>query len=203
MTFVHDFCDRWLPLRMSRPPARILAVLVLPLAAGCGYTTGSTLDERYRTVHVAPFRNESAQFDLQAPLSNAVTRKFLNDTRLRVTGPEAADLMVEGTILEYHLRALTLAPDSDEVSQFYMGGIARVSVKDTRTGSVLWEDARMTGENSFASSVAGASTDRLRGNAETFLTPVRSFQTVEENRAAAEALESLAASIFYRTVEPW
>lgn len=172
------------------------------LAAGCGYTTGSTLDEQYRTIHVEPFRNESREFGLQGPLTNAVTRKFLNDTRLRVTGPGAADLIVSGTLTDYQLRGLSF-DENDDATQFFMAIEARVVVRDRRTGAILWQDDSVTGENSFASSVAGARADRLRGNTEAFVPTVRAFQTETENRAASEALDGLANTIFYRTVEPW
>ncbi len=61
----------------------------------------------------------------------------------------------------------------------------------------------MAGETTFYTRAAGQSSDRLRGNAEAFVTTVRSFSSEEENRAASEALEQLASDIFYRTVEPW
>jgi hypothetical protein len=74
---------------------------------------------------------------------------------------------------------------------------------DRQTGQVLWQDTALTGETSFYTRAAGLSSDRLRGNAEVFLPVVRSFPTEEENRAASEALEQLATSIFHRVVEPW
>jgi len=61
----------------------------------------------------------------------------------------------------------------------------------------------MAGETTYYTRAAGHTSDRLRGNVETFLTTVRSFPTEEENRAASEALEQLASDIFYRTIEPW
>lgn len=183
--------------------ARLGSALAVVLAAGgCGYSTGSTLDEQYQTVHVAPFLNQSKEYDLQAPLTNAITRKFIHDGRLRVVGREQADLVVEGLILDYQLKGLTFDED-DDVTQFLTVIAAGVRLTDARTGDVLWEDPLMTGETSFYTRSAGATSDRVRGNARTFLSAVRSFPTAEENRAASEALEQLASDIFYRTVEPW
>ena len=90
--------------------------------------------------------------------------------------------------------ALVLVATTDRFSS--------VSVSDARSGTALWQD-RVVGETSFSTGVIGSSSDRLRGNSQTFLEPVRSFQTSEENQAASEALERLAADIFYRTIEPW
>lgn len=178
-----------------------LSLLCL-VCTGCGYTTQSSLDPKYQSIHVAAFLNQGREYDLQAPLTNAVSRKFINDGRLRIAPRENADLLLEGVILDYRLDGLTYDAD-DEVTQFLTIVTAGVRLSDPRTGDILWQDPRMVGETSFYTRAAGATSDRLRGNAETFLPAVRSFQTAEENRAAAEALEQLASDVFYRTIEPW
>ncbi len=177
-------------------------VIAAALAAGCGYSMSSSLDEKYQTIHVSAFQNRSREYDLQAPLTNAIIRKFLNDGRLRVVGPGEADLIVTGTILDYDLSGLTFDSD-DEVTQFQTFVTASVQVADARDGTILWEDPKLIGQTSFATAATGGSSDRLRGNSQAFLSAVRSFQTDEENQAASEALERLAADIFYRTIEPW
>lgn len=169
---------------------------------GCGYTTGSTLDSQYQTIYVAPFENESGEYDLQAPLTNAVRRKFLNDTRLEVVQRTDADLVLEGVILDYELRGVTYDED-DNVTQFLMVVIAGIRVWDGHSGELVWNEPKMSGESSYYTRASGQSSDRLRGNSEVFLPAVRSFATEEENRGVSEALEQLASDIFYRTVEPW
>jgi len=175
---------------------------VLSVAAGCGYTTQSSLDQRYQSVFVAPFYDAGREYDLQAPLTNALTRKFINDSRLRVVDRESADLLIEGIILNYQLRGLTFDA-GDNPTQLMTVITAGVRLTDQQTGEVLWEEPVMAGETTYYTRAAGHTSDRLRGNVETFLTTVRSFPTEEENRAASEALEQLASDIFYRTIEPW
>jgi hypothetical protein len=187
---------------MNAAPRAFAALALAVLAAGCGYSPNSSLDEKYQTIHVEPFKNESREYDFQAPLTNAVTRKFLADGRLRVVGAGQADLVVTGTILNYDLRGITFDKNND-VTQFESFITARVVVTDTRTGDPLWREDQLVGETSFSTGTVGSSSDRLRGNSQAFIDPVRSFQTSEENLAAAEALERLAADIFYRTIEPW
>jgi hypothetical protein len=172
------------------------------MLAGCGYTTQSSLAPEYQTIAVSPFYDKTREYDLQAPLTNAVTRKFINDSRLDVVAPDQADLLLEGVILNYQLKGLTF-DQNDEVTQYLLVITAGVRLTDVQKGEVLWEEKLMAGETSYYTRAAGQSSDRLRGNAEVFLPPVRSFATDEENRAAAEALEQLASDIFYRTVEPW
>lgn len=177
-------------------------MVALCAMVGCGYTTRSSLDPKYQTIYVSAFKNQSREYDLQAPLSNAVIRKFITDGRLHVVPREEADLVLEGAITGYRLKGLTFDKD-DEVTQFLCVVTAGVQLSDGRTGEVLWEEPTMAGETSFYTRASGQSSDRLRGNAEVFLPTVRSFATEEENRGAAEALEQLASDVFYRTIEPW
>ena len=178
------------------------SLLVLGILSGCGYTLTSTLDPKYQTVHIAAFLNQSKEYDLQAPLTNAITRKFLTGARLEVVGADSADLLIEGIVLDYRQKGLTFDPD-DEVTQYLAVISAGVRLTDRKTGEVIWEDPLMAGETSYYTRSTGATSDRLHGNTEIFLPAVRSFQTQEENFAASEALEQLASDIFYRTVEPW
>lgn len=185
-----------------RAVAFTIALAAVGLGAGCGYTTGSTLDSKFQTVYVAPFENASGEYDLQAPLTNALRRKFLNDTRLEVVQRGDADIVLEGVILDYELKGVTFDED-DAVTQFLTVVTAGIRAYDGVSGELVWVEPKMSGESSYYTRAAGQSSDRLRGNAEVFLPTVRSFATEEENRGASEALEQLASDVFYRTVDPW
>jgi len=187
---------------LTRGAVWALALAGMIASAGCGYTTKSTLDEKYQSIYVAAFKNVSKQYDLQAPLTNAVTRKFITDGRLQVVSAGEADLLLEGVINDYRVKGITY-DEEDEVTQFLCVVLASARLTDRATGKVVWEEKVMAGETSFYTRAAGQSSDRLRGNAEAFLPSVRSFASEEENRGASEALEQLASDIFYRTVEPW
>ncbi len=190
-------------LRVAGIKRHVIAGLLLVLAlSGCGYTTQSSLDPMYQSISVSPFYNQSAEYDLQAPLTNALARKFITDTRLQVVPREEADLLLEGVILDFHRKGLT-HDDRDEATQSLLVVTAAVRLTDLKSGKVLWEEPLMAGETSFYTKAAGLSSDRLRGNAEVYLGTVRSFATEEENRAASEALEQLASDIYHRVVEPW
>ena len=175
---------------------------VLVMMVGCGYTTRSALDPLYQSIAVSPFYDKSAEYDLQAPLSNALVRKFVTDARLKVVPPEEADLLLEGVILSLNRRGV-IYDERDEVTQSLLVVTAAVRLTDLKSGQVLWEEPVVAGETSYYTRASGLSSDRLRGNAEVYLATVRSFATEEENRAASEALEQLASDIFLRVVEPW
>lgn len=179
-----------------------LFCLLCGATVGCGYSTTSSLDDKYQTIAVSAFQNYSKEYDLQAPLTNAVTRKFITDGRLHVVDSERADLLLEGVITGYDLKGLTYDQD-DNVTQFLCVVTAGVRLTDQQSGEILWQEKTMVGETSYYTRASGQSSDRLRGNAEIYLSTVRSFASEEENRGASEALEQLASDIFYRTIEPW
>ncbi len=179
--------------------ALVVAVLAL---SGCGYSTQSSLDPQYRTIFVTAFRNQSREYDLQAPLTNAVRRKFLMDGRLRLVDQRDADLLLEGTITDYRLKGLIFDRD-DETTQLRCVIECDVRLVDLKSGQVLWEEESLPGESTFYTRASGQSSDRLRGNAEIFLPTVTAFASEEENRAASEVLEQLASNVFFRTIEPW
>ncbi len=180
--------------------AAVLAAAIV--VVGCGYTTESSLDPKYQTIFVPAFKNQSRQYDLQAPLTNCVIRKFMNDGRLTVTDEAHADLILEGVILDYNLKGFTY-DKKDEVTNYLVEVSAGARLVDRKSGQVLWTEPRIAGNTSYYTRAAGQTSNRLRGNAEVFLPTVRSFSTEAENRSASEALERLASAIFYRTVEPW
>ena len=113
----------------------LLAVGVM-LSAGCGYTTKSSLDEQYQTIFVSAFQNASRQYDFQAPLTNAITRKFINDSRLRVVGRDEADLILEGVIRDYRLKEITTDKD-DETTQFLCVVLASARLTERATGKIV------------------------------------------------------------------
>lgn len=180
----------------------ISLAVFMAFLAGCGYRMKSELDPKYQTIAVSAFYDETREYDLQAPFTNALVRKFINDGRLRVVPGNDADLILEGKITKYQLKGMTYDA-RDETTQFGLVICAAARLRDQKTGDTLWEEPLFAGETTFYTRAYGQSSDRLRGNAEAFTPNVRSFSTEEENRAASEALEQLASDIFYRTIEPW
>ncbi|NLN93849.1 MAG: LptE family protein [Candidatus Hydrogenedens sp.] len=179
-----------------------LALTAFLVSTGCGYTTQSSLDPVYQSISVSPFYDKTPEYGLQAPLTNAVIRKFVADSRLRVKKPDEADLLLEGVIVDFQRKGL-IYDRKDESTQALLVVIASIRLTDRKSGEVLWQEPVVSGETTFYTRAAGLTSGRLRGNAESFMDPVRSFASEEENRAAAEALEQLASEIVYRVLEPW
>ncbi len=182
----------------------VCVVVVLALCVGtqgCGYTTASTLSERYRTIHIPAARNSIKEYDLQAPLTNALIRKFTVDGRLRVVDAGRADLRLETDIVGYSLAPLTY-DDEDRVAQFRVAVVGAARLVDTTSGKELWREDRVRGTSMFMSGGLVPAV-KPRGNTDFFTSTVRSFPSGNEGEATTEALEDLASQILYLTVERW
>lgn len=179
----------------------ILAVGCLLVAQGCGYTVRSTLPESYRTIYVPAARNSIREYDLQAPLTNALIRKFTVDGRLRVVDVDKADLRLETDIKGYQLDPITY-DEEDRVAQFTVTVVTAATLVDARTGEQLWSEKQVRGTSTFMVSRLVPSVTP-RGNTDFFASTVRSFPSGNEGEAATEALEDLASQLLYVTVERW
>jgi hypothetical protein len=168
---------------------------------GCGYTTRSTLSPSYQHIYVPAARNSTKEYDLQAPLTDAMRRKFTVDGRLRVVDEDKADLLLETDIKEYRLDPMAY-DRRDGATEFRVTVVATARLLDTATGKQLWGNPRVQGTSSFmVSRLVPAVTPR--GNTEFFAPTVRSFPSGNEGEAVTEALENLASQLLYLTVERW
>ena len=141
---------------MTRP--LVLSFIALSLA-GCGYSQGSGAGagasagrsgyhwgslyrDDVRTVAVPVFSNRSFRRGVELALSRAIVNQLEATTPYKVVPRERADTVLEGEIVDIHLRALsadirTALPQE----QLY---IVRVNFtwKDLRTGKILVERRR-------------------------------------------------------------
>lgn len=178
-----------------------LALCCALLSQGCGYTARSTLSPSYQRIYIPAALNSTKEYDLQAPLTNALRRKFTVDGRLRVVDEDKADLRLETDIMGYSLDPMAYNR-ADGASEFRVTVVASARLVDTRNGKQVWGDPQVQGTSTFmVSSLVPAVTPR--GNTEFFASTVRSFPSGNEGKAATEALENLASQLLYLTVERW
>jgi hypothetical protein len=138
---------------MNRP-APILLVLALT-AGGCGYGRGpggprdlagyqwrSVYRDDVRTVAVPVFGNRTFRRGFELALSKAVVNQLETSTPYKVAPRERADTILEGEIVDTHLRALS-ADIRTGLPQEQLF-IVRVNFtwKDLRTGKILVERRR-------------------------------------------------------------
>jgi hypothetical protein len=112
---------------------RACALLVLLLAAGCGYSTDSLLPEGVQTVAVESFGNETTYRRAEILFTEELRRQFLRRGGGALRGPSEADAIVRGRILE--IPRVTFVEDRND--RILEGGVVvsvEVRMEDARTG---------------------------------------------------------------------
>lgn len=164
---------------------------VLAVAASCGYSTRSLINNKYRTIHVEPFRNkvvyttESNKDNyfplLEVKITNAVIDRFLFDGNLRATHKDTADLILQGELIGYDRSALRYT-DDNEVQESRVHIVVSLRLWDPVEEKYVWEEPNFAGESTYFLSGTLATT---------------------ESAAIEQAVEDLARRVVERTIEDW
>lgn len=169
--------------------------LVLFTSVGCGYSTGSLLPSRLKTIYVDNFKNkiqidkevtETARYTLYRPgleneVTNAVTNRFIFDGNLKIAAKDSADLVLSGELINYTQEAFAYDSE-DNVEEYRIRVVVSIRIMDTVGDELMWQENGFTGESTY----------RTTGQ----------FAT-SENSARDEAIEDLAKRIVERTIEGW
>ncbi len=122
-------------------------LVVLMAAAGCGYRVAGradTLPKTIRTIAVPAFGNVTIRYKLTDRLPAAVTREFLTRTRYRVVpGPGEADAVLEGAVVSYNSYPIIFDPATGRASSAQMSVILNITLRERKTGAVLFARSRM------------------------------------------------------------
>jgi len=162
---------------------------------GCGYTTRSLINDKYRTIYVTPFVNRiditremdaGNKYKLNRPMldteiTKSVINRFLFDGNLKPVSVESADLVLKGELLEFRKDGLRY-DTSNNVEEYRMNLVVNISLWDNKENKLLWEEKGFTGEATYF--VTGA-------------------QARSEDAAISDAEKDLCRRIVERIVEQW
>ncbi len=87
-------------------------IFVCLTLAGCGYHlvgTGSSLPPHLKTLAIPVFENTSAEPEIHRELTSAVLESFITDGRVKVVNKGKADMVMNGTLTYYDLRAASFS----------------------------------------------------------------------------------------------
>lgn len=137
--------------------ARFSAALLLAaaLVSGCnyGFRGGGGFPSSIQTIYIAPFENETVQFELGQQLFAELLERVPPALGIRPAGEEAADAILRGRITRY-----------DDVAQNYRPGEAgrgaqvlqhevqvgiSVELIDVERNVILWESSGLTGRGQY------------------------------------------------------
>lgn len=166
------------------------AVVVLCVLAGCGYSTGSLLPSKYRTIYIEPFKNKVSFAQnqtssyvplLEVKVKDAIANRFLFDGHLRIGEEETADLVLKGELVGLERQELRLT-DNEDVQEFRVNIIVNLVLWDPVDQKEVWSESNFAGEASY------------------FVTGPLARS---ESAAIEDALNDLAKRAVERTLEDW
>jgi len=156
-------------------------LVVMVVGGGCGYRVGTLLPEHIRTIAVPVFVNQTNEPQLEIQATNAVINELATDGTLRVVPENEADVVLGVRIVKYERKAIRYA-GATRPTEYRLTITVLATLHDTREGTDVWKDARLSGNTEF---VVGAGLPAA------------------ERRARPEALEDLAHDVVERIVEGW
>ncbi len=168
---------------------RWVLTAVLLAITGCGYSTGSLLPSKYRTIFVENFKN-SANFQsrnihyvplLEVKTREAVVNRFLFDGNLRIGRSETADLVLRGELKGFERQELRVTENQD-VQEFRINIFVDLTLWDPVEQKVMWSEPNFSGETTYFVTGPGA---------------------ISESAAIEKALTDLARRVVERTLEDW
>lgn len=89
-----------------------VTILASLSAAGCGYSTGLKVAERYPSLGLEIFGNDSFVRDLEVLLNDQMSRALRDMSDARLVEPGRADAVLRGRILGYNRRAGIRSPEN-------------------------------------------------------------------------------------------
>ena len=120
----------------------VLFLLAVIFLSSCGYGfsgRGLLVPQEVRTIAIPAFLNNTNEPYVDSEVTRAVVNEFMTDGRLTVLERDAAELALNGTVVQYDVTALSYTADS-YVQQYSVRLVVDASLVDLRTGTVLWQE---------------------------------------------------------------
>ncbi len=161
------------------------------LLTGCGYSTRSVMTNGFKTIYVAPFKNQIVygsenEKNIYLPLmeikvSKAIIDRYLFDGNLKIATENAADAILTGELIDYKRESLRY-DDNNDVLEYRIRVSVSMRLRDVANDKISWEENRFSGEATYF--VSGA-------------------LAISEDTAVDNAVKDLARRVVERTIENW
>lgn len=123
-------------LRLLPLPYSLLTALLLVLP-GCGYSTAELYPERYTTVSLPLFENQTFYRGVEAELGEALAKELEHRTPYTLSTPGMADTELTGTVTRVSQRMLSRTADVGLPQELEVSVWVDFEWKDLRTGEVI------------------------------------------------------------------
>lgn len=132
-----------------------LAVLTLTgTLAACSYGfQGGGFPAHIRTIYIAPFDNQTPQFDLDQRLYTALTEQLPGQLGLNFASEQSADAILRGEILRYDDVAQNYRADRDQPGGNVLAQEVQIGISaeliDVRDNVIRWEARSLIGRGTY------------------------------------------------------
>jgi outer membrane lipopolysaccharide assembly protein LptE/RlpB len=127
------------------------------LLCSCGYHVagrGDAIPKEVRTIAVLPFFNATSRYKLEQHLTRAITHEFLARTRFRVIPEEnEADATLRGGVTNIFVTPVIFDPASERATAIQVIAQLQVTLSETRTGRVLYQNQNYEARERYEVSV--------------------------------------------------
>lgn len=120
------------------------------LAACYSFSGGGGFPSDIRTIYIAPFENQTPQFDLEQQVFRELTETLPRALGVRPAGEENADALVRGRIIRYDNRVQSnpiANPDQPLVNVVEI--VIAVELVDVARNLILWESTSLSGQGTY------------------------------------------------------
>lgn len=139
-----------------RGGAACLALLLLA-ASGCnyGFRGGGGFPASIKTVYIAPFDNETAQFQVSTELFQAMMDRVPRALGVKPSGEQVADAVIRGKVVRYDDSAQNYRASSSTqtqtptVVQNQVQIAVSIQIIDTKRNVILWESSSLVGKGQY------------------------------------------------------
>ena len=122
--------------------------------AGCSYGfEGGGFPSHIRTIYIAPFENETAQFDIEQELFTRLIEELPAKLGLQPAGRENADAILTGQIQRYQDVAQNYRPGSAQAATNVVSHEIQIGISarmvDVRDNVIRWESTSLMGRGTY------------------------------------------------------
>ena len=130
---------------------RLLLPTAVALLAACySFSGGGGFPSDIRTIYIAPFENQTPQFDLEQQVFRELTETLPRALGVRPAGEENADALVRGRIIRYDNRVQSnpiANPNQPLVNVVEI--VIAVELIDVARNLILWESSSLSGQGTY------------------------------------------------------
>lgn len=126
-----------------------VATAVLASSISCGYysATGRTAGEIKR-IAVPYLKNETSEPEIELQITQKIIEYLVNDNTLKVVSEEAADAVLEGSVVEYSNTPYAFNA-SLQAEQYRLAIALNVSLFKKKENSYIWEGKRINAQSDY------------------------------------------------------